>query len=247
MNRQVLHLAVITASLLTCDVAFSQTARQLERDRLRGSLDVLNARIGEQRVQRQSEILRLEQMMESFGNRMIRLEREMLGMSRLPAITMAESQAALKFAQAQLDETEQLHADGQASDVTLARHRLELIRAEGQVQAAQTVHADRLLALELDVLYAERDLLDSSNEQRQLERMVAKGYSSAAGLKWRSFDVSIAEKRLQLARLRLEAQRRASGGQTAVQLLDLESTDTEVDAEVESNQTTDQAVDVEDE
>ena len=63
----------------------------------------------------------------------------------------------------------------------------------------------------MDVLFAERELLAQTNESSQLERLVAKGYASSNGLAYRKLDVSLAEKQLVRARLRLETQKKMAG------------------------------------
>ena len=220
MNRQIVIVTYVAAfAFVLADCVSAQTAGQLRRDRLRGTLDVQDARISEQRVQRQTEVMRLESMIRAYGDRMNRLERQMLTMSSLPGITIHEAEAGLEFAKIQLAESEKLHGEGNLSDVTLAAHRLELARAEGQLESAKVAHADRLIALEIDVLYAERKLVEYTQEQRQMERLVAKGYSTSEGLKWRSYDVSMAKKQLELAQLRLAAQRKAAGDQRPEELL----------------------------
>lgn len=232
MVPRTLILAGIACTWLMADLSLAQTAGQLRRDRLRGTLDVQNARIGEQRVQRQTEVLRLEEMLRSVEDRMIRLERQILSNSQLPAITIAEAEAAVEFADVQFQASRQLYEKGDLSEVTLARHRLDLVRAEGQLNAAKVAHADRLIALELDVMYAERALADQSQQHQQLERLVAKGYGSTEGLKWRSYDVTIAEKQLEQARLRLAAQRNAADDKNPATLLDVEATATEKSSSV---------------
>jgi len=202
------------------DTAVAQTAGQLRRDRLRGTLDVQDARIAEQRVQRQTEIMRLEGMLDDFGDRMERMERQMLSISAMPAITIAEAEAALQYAQLQMNDSEQRHADGELTDLALARHRMELARAQGQLDTAKVAHADRLILLELDVIYIQRQLLQLNQQQRQMERLVAKGYSSSEGLKRRAYDIAVAEKQLERAQLRLTAEKKAAGDQPPEALLD---------------------------
>lgn len=219
MNRYT-FLITSVAICFACDTALAQTPGQLRRDRLRGTLDIQDAEIAEQRVQRQTEIMRLEGILDDFGDRMERMERQMLSMSQLPAITIAEAEAALQYAQIQLKDSEQRHAEGELTDLALARHRLELARAKGQLDTAKVAHADRLILLELDVLYAQRQLMELNQQQRQLERLVAKGYSSSEGLKRRAYDIAMTEKQLARAQLRLTAEKKAAGDQPPEQLLD---------------------------
>lgn len=170
----------------------------------------IDAQIGNQQVQRQSEVSRLERMLREFESRMIRVERQMMSLSRLPTITIAEAKAGLEFAQAQLRESEKLHKEGKINDVALAADRLALARARGQLDTAESAHAESLVRAEMDVLYAERELLTQTNENSQLERLVAKGYATSNSLAYRKLDVSLAEKQLQRARILLEAQKKSS-------------------------------------
>ncbi len=86
------------------------------------------------------------------------------------------------------------------TEVGLAADRLALARAQGQFDAAEAAHAESLIQSELDVLFAERQLLEQTNENSQLERLVAKGYASSNGLAYRKLDVGLAEKQLLRAR-----------------------------------------------
>lgn len=220
MNRLIL---TIVACLCTCwllETAAAQSpilrspnqnaGNQLRRDRLRGSLNSLNNGIGEQRVQRQTEVLRLEELLRSAEERITRLERKVLFSASAPSMTLPEAEATLAFAKAQLKESETLHRDGKVSDVTLARHRLENVRAQGQLETTVYAHADRLIALEIEVLYAERDFSELTQLHERIERFVAKGYTSSEGLKRSEYDLGLAQKRVELARLRLAAQKQAT-------------------------------------
>jgi hypothetical protein len=85
------------------------------------------------------------------------------------------------------------------------------MRARGQLDAAQAAHAESKIIMELEVAYAQRQLLEATNEKEQMKRFVAKGYASSDGLRYQIMDVDLAEKQLQLAQLRLEAQRKSAG------------------------------------
>ena len=205
------RLLLVSLALLACievGDAQGQTTAQLRRNSRQA---VLDAQIGNQQVQRQTEVMRLERILGQFESRMTRLERQMMSMSRLPAITMAEAKAGVEFAELKLRESEKLYKQGETSEVGLAADRLALARAQGQFDAAEAAHADSLIQLEMDVLFAERELLAQTNESSQLERLVAKGYASSNGLAYRKLDVSLAEKQLVRARLRLKTQRKSAG------------------------------------
>jgi hypothetical protein len=80
-----------------------------------------------------------------------------------------------------------------------------------QRKTSKFAHADRLIALEMELLYCEQALEEQTQQQRHLERLVAKGYSSSDGLKQIAYDVAIANKQVQRARFRLAVQQRSSG------------------------------------
>jgi hypothetical protein len=205
------RLLLVSLGLLACipvGVAEGQTTQQLRRNSRQA---VLDAQIGNQQVQRQSEVMRLERMIGQFESRVIRLERQLMSLSRLPTITMAEAKAGVEFAELQLRESEKLHKQGEMTEIEVAADRLALARAKGQFDAAEAAHAESLIRLEMDVLFAERQLLERTNESSQLERLVAKGYASSNGLAYRKLDVGLAEKQLLHARLRLETHKKSAG------------------------------------
>ncbi len=219
---RLIQLIVFLACLcLPENTAVSQTSSQLSRDQLRGTLDIQNAKIGEQRVQRQTEISRLEELLRTTEDRLTRLERRVSATSQAPLITIAEAEAEVAFTLAQLQESERLHTEGKITDVALARHRLDHVQAEAQLDTSKFTHADRLIALEMEVLYFERTLDEQMRQQRHLERLVAKGYSSSDSLKNAAYDVAIAGKQVKQARLRLAIQRRATGKLNLETLLDV--------------------------
>lgn len=223
MVRPISLLIVLACLCLPENAAVSQTASQLRRDRLQGTFDIQNAQIGEQRVQRQTEISRLEEALRTIEDRLTRLERKAATSSPLPLITMAEANAGVEFAIAQLRESERLHTEGKITDVLLAQHRLEHVRAVEQRETSKFAHADRLIALEMEVLYCEQALEEQTQHQRHLERLVAKGYSSSDGLKQIAYDVAIANKQVQQARFRLAIQQRSSGDLNPKTLLESDS------------------------
>lgn len=195
-----LLVAFIPLALVQADVAIGQSRSLLRNNRL----SIIDAQIGNQQVQRQTEVMRLERMLRQFESRVMRLERQLMSVSRLPSITIAEAKAGVEFAKLQLRESEKRRAEGEVDELQVAADRLSLARAQGQYDAAQAAHEENLILLEQDVLYAERHLREQNNEHTQLERLVAKGYASSSGLETRQIEVGLAEKQLQRARLRLE-------------------------------------------
>jgi hypothetical protein len=194
------------AAVALCLAVPAENARgQAPRDRLQEILNAQDAKIGEQRVQRQTEVMRLERLIEPMQDRIVRLERQLLSTSWLPAITIPEAEAELAFAEAQLAESERLFDNGAVTEVQVARDRLALVRARGQLESAKAAHAEARILMELNVAYAQRDLLAAANEKEQMQRMVAKGYSSSEALRYQIIEVDLAEKQLKLARLRLDS------------------------------------------
>jgi hypothetical protein len=175
------------------------------------NLDVTRSRIGDERVQRQTEVLRMERLLEGIDSRVVRLERQQLRSGRLPAITIAEAEAAVEFAKAQLQESEDQHERGDASKVDVAGDRLALARAQGQLDSAKAAHEENLLSLELDEVYAERQLFELRREKALTEKLAAKGYTTPDALHLLILNEKLAEKELQLVKLRLQTQRKAAG------------------------------------
>ena len=145
-----------------------------DAQRLTQDPDVLQSRIGDQRVQRQTEIMRLERMMEEMDSRLIRLERQQLRAARLPAITVAEAEAVVEFAQTRLDASQFLFESGKGDQVQVASDRLALVRAQGQLDAAKAAQQENLLLMELEVAYAQDKLLDLKRERELTQRLAAK-------------------------------------------------------------------------
>ena len=169
----------------------------------------INARISEQRVLRQTEVMRLEQLIEGIGKRVTRMERQLLANSRFPAITVPEAEAALVLAETRLKETEK--NQGEKSEIQIATERLAVAQAKGQLQIAIAAQAENLILLDLDRIHAESEYVAQSNELIFLERSVAKGYTSGDRLPQRRLEVELAKKRLDLAKLRLNTQKRLAG------------------------------------
>lgn len=212
MNRSLwLLLAFVAMICFRCGVATGQAPTGLDTGPLNDELNVQRAQIDQQRVQRQTEVMRLEQIIQRFESRVTRLERQWLTVARLPGITISEAEAGVQFAEAQLKESEQLHQQGEISAVSVAAARLAVAQAQGQMDAAKAAHADSLIALELDVLYAERFLFEQIQERTRLERLVARGFTSSEGLRLSILDEGVAQKRLVLAKLRLETLQKSAG------------------------------------
>jgi hypothetical protein len=175
------------------------------------NLDLNRSRIGDERVQRQSEVMRLQRLLDAFEARVTRLERHQMRSSQMPAVTIAEAEAAVEFAKTQLKESEYRLERGEATEVDVAADKLALTRAQGQLDAASAAYQENMLVLEMDVVYRQRQLLQLRQEKELAERLTAKGYTSSDALKYLILDEELAEKELRLANLRLETQRKAAG------------------------------------
>ena len=204
MNRPYVRLIVV-AILVACCLQTSW-AQSPDANRVKQDLDDVRRRIGDQRVSRQTEVARLDQIIERLQERVTRLERQLMGSNQFPAISMVEAKAVLDFAEAQLKESERQRQDGAATETQVAGHRLSLVRARAQVEFAKAAHLDRTFSLELDVLHAERRLADATTKQKQLKQLVAKGYASSKSLQLRQLEVEQAHKTLLRARTRLQFQ-----------------------------------------
>jgi hypothetical protein len=179
------------------------------------NLDLNRSRIGDERVQRQSEVMRLQRLLDAFETRVTRLERHQMRSSQMPAVTIAEAEATVEFAKTQLKESEYRLERGEVTEVDVAADKLALTRAQGQLDAASAAYQENILVLEMDVVYAQRQLLKLRQEKELAERLTAKGYTSSDALKNLILDEELAEKELRLAKLRLETQRKAAGVGTA--------------------------------
>lgn len=207
MNR----LVTFCLAALACFIALSCYTGQGQPPvggRTRGDL---RSNVGDERVSRQAEILRLQQMIDRLDSRVQRLERQAVSPAQLPVFTITESQAALQFAELQLAASELAFKNQEVSELQVAAHRMDLARSRTQLEIAHAVHDDRTLALETSLAYAERRLVEETRKQQQLQRMVAKGYSPAEGLELQAIDLEIARKELSRERARMELHKKMAG------------------------------------
>jgi hypothetical protein len=171
---------------------------------IRGARGELGSRISGERTTRQVEVLRLEQSLDRLQSRVRRLERLVVSGGSLPAFTIEESQAELAFAETQLTAREHDLQRGEASEVDVAADRLQVVRARSQLLLARAAHVDRTIALETEVADARRKLIEETQQQQQLQRLVAKGYASTEGWELQQIKVEVAKKLLLRAQSRLE-------------------------------------------
>ncbi|MDP6467581.1 MAG: hypothetical protein QF918_07575 [Pirellulaceae bacterium] len=212
-SRFYIRLIVVTFLVSCCtQVTWAQSR---DANRIKRELDESRDRISGQRVSRQAEVIRLEQMIERLQARVTRLERQSMGSNHFPAVSVMEAKAVLNFAEEQLKESERLFKRGAATENQVASDRLAVVRARAQVNIAKAAQMDRRFSLELGVTHAEIRLADVMSKQDQLKRMVAKGFATARGLELRNLDVDQAQKELLRARARLEFQRQLTDTEEA--------------------------------
>lgn len=159
-------------------------------------------------MQRQTEVLRLEKIIDDLRNRIERLERLQNSSNRLPMITIAEAEANLQYTEAQLalnSATGNERGD-EAAGAQDAKDRLAVIQARGRLAMAKAASKETILGLELEVLHYQRRYASASQASQQLERLAARGLTSTEGLQLKLMDLQTAEKELQLAQLRLKTQ-----------------------------------------
>lgn len=186
--------------------------------RLKNELDSQRSRINTERVLRQVEVGRLEQTLEQLDARVRRLERLMMATGRFPAITVMEAEAELALAETTLRASEEAHASGALSAARLAVDRLAAVRARAQLEMAKAAQQDRLIELELDVIHAERQLLNETQRLKGLERTLARGYGSPDRRQLLRLEIDRAQKELDRAKARLQSQQRtAAPGDEATQ------------------------------
>ena len=205
------RVTLATLTVLVLLFPSAATAQRFTPPSFGSNLDVTRSGIGDERVQRQTEVMRIEKLMEGIDSRVIRLERQQLRSGRLPAITIDEAEAGVEFAKAQLQESEYQFERGEASKVQVAGDRLALARAQGQLDSAKAAHEENLLTLELDEVYAERQLFQLRREKALAQKLAAKGYTSSDALHLLLLNEKLAEKELQMVKLRLQTQRKAAG------------------------------------
>lgn len=208
-----IRLIVVTILVTCCTQATWAQSRDVNR--IKRELDESRDRISGQRVSRQAEVMRLEQMIERLQARVTRLERQSMGSNHFPAVSVTEAKAELIFAEAQLRESERLLKQGTATENQVAGDRLAVARARAQIKVARAAQVDRRFSLELDVTYAESRLAAVMSKQEQFKRLVAKGFATAQGLEFRKLDVDLAQKELLRAKARLEFQQQLTEAEEA--------------------------------
>jgi division protein CdvB (Snf7/Vps24/ESCRT-III family) len=165
--------------------------------------------IGNEIVQRQSEILRVDTTTSQLESRISRIERQLLSTYNYPAMTIAEAEAALTLAVAQHDEMQ--NQAGEPTTVQLATAQLAIARAEGQLQIARVSRAENLILSKLDVITAEREFLLKGREYAFQQRLAAKGHTRLEALTELQLGIDAAQQKLELMRLRLETLRKLGG------------------------------------
>ena len=193
-------IACLAASAIVFDSQSGLGQRPVGRTSgIRGAQGELGSRISGERTTRQVEVLRLQESLDQLQSRVQRLERQTLSGGAFPAFTIEEAEAELALVEARLQDRQQ----GAESAVQLAADRLQLVRARSQLTLARAAYVDRRLALETEVADARRKLIEESQQEQQLQRLLAKGYASAEGWELQQIDVEVAKKLLLRAQARL--------------------------------------------
>lgn len=173
----------------------------------------LSSRVSGERSTRQVEVARLQRELDDLAGRVELLERRGLMSSQLtPSFTVLEAEAAVALAEARLEATlARSEEDDEPNKVEIAASRLALVRATAQLRLSDIARTDGVLALETEIAYAKRRLYDEMQLESQLVRLVAKGYTSAEGLKKQELETAIARKSMERLLKRLELFKEAHG------------------------------------
>ena len=206
-----LFAVLVVAACLAAFVAPPAPSQRPTPGRVQRELEANRSRTADQRVARQVEVIRLEKMIERLEARILRLERQQLATSQFPAITVTEAEAALNFAEAELERSKALNQRDVATEADVAADQLAVIQARAQRQIAQAAQDDRIASLKVELTYAEQRVAEETQKQQQLEQLVARGYGSADGLKLQRLAVDVAKQELVRAKSRLAAQRELGG------------------------------------
>lgn len=198
-SRSVIVLTVfVLAGIFYAGTAVTQTP-SLRRDLS------LQSDIQQQRISRQTEIIRLETTVDRLEDRVARLERLQLGSSRLPMISNQEAQAAVRLAEARLAETKHQFEAGKAKASHVAADELELVRAAEQLKLAKAAATEGYAMLKLDFAIAQGRIAELRRQLKLSERLVARGLSNSdsQGLTQKLLDVEKATQELNVLKARL--------------------------------------------
>ena len=164
--------------------------------------EILQSRLGAVTVQRQSETLRIDTTTADIESRLQKLERTLLSRQTYPAMTTGEAEAALAVAKARGQKLR--NHPGKPSDLETAIQQLAMIRAENQLLISRALQEENRLLCEIDIIEAERRLLQAKRELELQQRLVAKGLTTTAAISEEVLSVSVAQKKLELLRIRLK-------------------------------------------
>ena len=165
--------------------------------------EILQSRLGAVTVQRQSETLRLDTTTADIESRLQKLERTLLSRQTYPAMTTGEAEAALAVAKARGQKLR--NHPGKPSDLETAIQQLAMIRAENQLLISRALQEENRVLCEIDIIEAERRLLQAKRKLGLQQRLVAKGLTTTAAISEETLSVSLAQKKLELLRIRLKA------------------------------------------
>ena len=164
--------------------------------------EILQSRLGAVTVQRQSETLRIDTTTADIESRLQKLERTLLSRQTYPAMTTGEAEAALAVAKARGQKLR--NHPGKPSDLETAIQQLAMIRAENQLLISRALQEENRLLCEIDIIEAERRLLQAKRKLELQQRLVAKGLTTTAAISEEVLSVSVAQKKLELLHIRLK-------------------------------------------
>lgn len=195
-SRTVICLLVLLGTQ-TDTLAQQPPVRRLDRD-----LETERNRISRERTSRQTEVARLERMVERLQERVVQLERRLFGSTQFPAITVNEAEAVLRFAKKRLDEDESLLEEGRLAESQVEADRLAVIRAKAQLSIAQAARRERSVILDIERIDAEKTVAEENRKLDQLRSLLAKGFGTTSNLELQKLVVARAEKELQRVKIR---------------------------------------------
>ena len=163
---------LVIAICIVIVVVRENGAQQRSPTRLDNDLDLQRTRIGDERVQRQVEVNRLERSIERLGARVKRLERLALGSSQFPAVTVLEAEAELRYAESVLQATEQAVGRGELSQTRLAADRQRMLTDQTIQIVASGVQKDTAVEVVLDGETVSETLLERVADKSALSSAV---------------------------------------------------------------------------
>ena len=134
--------------------------------------------------------------------RLERLEKIVLATSKL---TVLEAERQLERALQEFEHSERLFIKGFITDNQLAQDRFQLQLAEQEVLLAKNAKNARKIAMEIDLMRAKNGLRVAKENLERSERRANRGFSSITEIEVHRKQITIAQKRLEVAQMRFDA------------------------------------------